>query len=124
MRLNRKATLKTSFHLFHIIVLSQQKTIEEDKESKRILNELWKEGQELKKQVIDGLVFGVADFSEVKPGQKYEPSAFFSKQFIKKKEIHNRVKSFSVSSYLEISGSRKYKIHLTFYVYRLKLRNN
>ncbi|KAL0271853.1 UNVERIFIED_CONTAM: hypothetical protein PYX00_008817 [Menopon gallinae] len=70
-------------------------TIEEEKESKRILNELWKEGQELRKQVIDGLVFGIIDFSEMKPGQKYEPSSFFSKQYTEKKEIQNRVNSFS-----------------------------
>lgn len=69
-----------------------------DKNYKKTLNELWKEGQELQKNVLNNLVFEIADFTDVKPGEKIDSNAFFSKQFLRKNEIQDRILNFSVSN--------------------------
>lgn len=67
-----------------------------DKNSKKVLNELWKEGQDLQKQVLDNLIFDIPDFTSLKPGDTMDAKTFFSKQFNRKREIQNKIENFSV----------------------------
>lgn len=73
------------------------------KKEKMVLNELWKEGQELQKQVLSNLVFEIADFTKVKPGEKMDPNAFFFRQFNRKYEIREKICSFQVSTSVQKS---------------------